>query len=104
MEQHFRNYQTNHKFLEKGRGYYCWKPFQKLLEYISQSPQYNRAGRARAGEEMFKRKLTKNQAYLEKLVPQLKNPTEEAIFGSNTIKEENKTMKLQNEEIMLKNT
>ena len=59
MEQHFRNYQINHKFHEKGRGYYCWKlrkskrkkskklktfqnyssSFQKLL--ISQSPQYN---------------------------------------------------------------
>ena len=36
------------------------KPFQKLLEQFSQSPPYNRAGRARTVEEMFKRKLTKN--------------------------------------------
>ena len=33
-------------------------------------------------------------AYLEILVSFLNNPSEEAIFGSNTIKEEHKTMKL----------
>ena len=53
---------------------------------------------------MFKRKLTKNQAYLEILVSQLNNPSEEVIFGSNKLKEENETMTLQNEEVMLKNT
>ena len=53
---------------------------------------------------MFKRKLTKNQAYLEILVPYLNNPSEEAIFGSNKIKEEHETMTLQNEEVMLKST
>ena len=25
MEQHFRNYQINLKYKEKGRGYYYWK-------------------------------------------------------------------------------
>ena len=36
------------------------KALQKLLEYISQSPQYNTEGRARPEEKMFKRNLSKN--------------------------------------------
>ena len=36
------------------------------------------------------------------MVPYLNNPSEEAIFESNKIKEEHKVMKLQNEEVMLK--
>ena len=63
MDQHFRNYQTNLKFLEKGRGYYCWEPRKRKIKTknfseTTQSPQYNRAGRARTVEEMFQRKLT----------------------------------------------
>ena len=54
-------------------------------------------------QEMLTRKLTKNQEYLETLVPYLNNPSAEAIFGSNKIKEEHETTKLQNEEVMLKN-
>ena len=38
------------------------------------------------------------------LVPYLNNPSEERIFGSNKIKEEHETVKLQNEEVMVKNT
>ena len=38
------------------------------------------------------------------LVPYLNNSSEEAIFGSNKIKEEHEAMKLQNEEFMRKNT
>ena len=53
---------------------------------------------------MFKRKLTKNQTYLEILVPKINNLSEEAIFGSNEIKKEHETLTLQNEEAMLKNT
>ena len=53
-------------------------------------------------QEMFTRKLTKNQEYLETLLPHLNNPSEEAIFRSNEIKEGLETMKLQNEEVMLK--
>ena len=34
----------------------------------------------------------------------LYNPSEEAMFESNKIKEENETMTLHNEEVMLKNT
>ena len=41
--------------------------------------------------------------YLEILVAFLNNSSQEAVFGSNKSKEENKTMKLQNEEFMLKN-
>ena len=73
--------------------------FQKLLKQISQSPQYNqRAGRARAVEKIFRgnyQELTRN---LEILVPPyLNNSSEETIFGSNKIKEQYETMKLQNE-------
>ena len=41
---------------------------------------------------------------MEILVPHLNNPSGEAIFRSNKIMQENETMKLQNEEIILKNT
>ena len=66
--------------------------FQKLLEQISQSPQYNRAGRrarqtasARGVEEMLMmRKLP---------VAYLNNSSEETIFGSNRIKKQHKTIK-----------
>ena len=55
---------------------------------------------------MITRKLTKNKTYLETLVPYLNNPSEEAryIIASNKIKEQHETIKLQNEEVMLKNT
>ena len=35
------------------------------------------------------------------LVPYPNDPSEETIFGSNKIKEQHETMKLQNEEVML---
>ena len=54
-------------------------------------------------QEMLTRKLTKNYENPETLVPYLNNPSEEAIFGSNRIKDEHETMKLQNEEVMVKN-
>ena len=38
---------------------------------------------------------------MEILVPCLNNPSEDTIFGSNKIKEQLKTMKLPNEEVML---
>ena len=50
---------------------------------------------------MFTRKQTKN---LEILVPYLNNSSEEAIFGSKIINKQHDTMKLQNEEVILKNT
>ena len=53
---------------------------------------------------MFTRKLTKSWAYLEILAPYLNNPSEESLFGSNKIKEQNETMELQNEDIMLKSS
>ena len=70
--------------------------FQKLLEQISQSPQYNRADRrarqtARGVEEMFMmRKLPRDP---EMQVIYLNNTSEETIFGSNRIKKQQKTMK-----------
>ena len=47
------------------------------------------------------RKLTKNYTYLEILVPNLKNLSEETVFGSNKIKEQHEIMKLQNEDVLL---
>ena len=58
-------------------------------------------------QEMLTRKnwprTSSSQSYLEVLVPYLNNPSEEAMFGSNKIKDEHETMKLQNEEVKLKN-
>ena len=53
-------------------------------------------------QDMYTRKLTKNQEYLD-TGTDLNNPSEVAIFGSNKNKEEHETMKPQNEEVMLKN-
>ena len=39
-------------------------------------------------------------AYLEILVPYLNNLSGEILFGSNKIKEQHETMKLENEEVM----
>ena len=41
---------------------------------------------------------------MEILVPYLNNSYEETIFGINKIKEQHETMKLQSEEVMLRNT
>ena len=71
--------------------------FQKLLEQISQSPQYNQS-RQGLLEKMSMRKLPRTRArHLEILVPYLNNSSEETIFGSNKIKKQHETMKLQNE-------
>ena len=70
--------------------------FQKLLEQISQSPQYNRAGRrarqtVRGVEEMvMMRELPRN---LEMQVAYLNNSSEKTIFGSNRMKKQHETMK-----------
>ena len=78
---------------------------QKLLvTRLARALSTIRAGSARAVEEMFMKKLTKNQTNLEILVPHLNNPSEETIFGKNKIKEQHKTMKPQNEEVMPRNT
>ena len=63
MEPHFRNYQINHKFQEKISGCYCWKlrkSFRNYLSRLAKALNPIRAGIARAVEEMFMRKLTKN--------------------------------------------
>ena len=48
-------------------------------------------------QEMFTWKLTTKQEYLEILIPYLTNPSEEAIFENNKLKEEHETTQLQNE-------
>ena len=47
-------------------------------------------------EETTKNQLA-SETYLEILVPYLNNSSEETIFGSNKIKEQHETIKLQNE-------
>ena len=99
MEQHFRNYQINHKVQEKNRKNIIvgiekkeskkLKFFRNYSSRLARVLSTIRAGRAREVEEMFTRKLTKNQACLEILVPYLNNPSEESIVGSNRIKEHN---------------
>ena len=64
------------------------KVFQKLLEQIRQSPQHNQNRQGQTVEEMFMRKLTKNQTYLEILVLYLNSPSEQTTFGINKIKEQ----------------
>ena len=72
--------------------------FQKLLEQISQSPEYNqRAGRARAVEKMFRGNYQELETYQEILVPCLNNSSGETTFGSIKITEQRETMKIQNE-------
>ena len=78
------------------------KTFQKLLEQTNKSSHY-RSGRARAVEGMFMRKTTKNYTCLAILVSYLNNFSEETLFGHYKIKEQYETIKLQNEEVMIKN-
>ena len=71
--------------------------FQKLLEQISQSPQYNQSRQGQSSRENVQRKLPRtSQTYPEILVPYLNNSSEETIFGSNKIKGQHEKMKLQN--------
>ena len=92
------------------KKYWCWillleivkkesktlNTFQKLLESISQSPQYNRAGRrarqtARGVEEtVMMRELPRN---LEMQVAYLNNSSEKTISGSNRMKKQHETIK-----------
>ena len=78
--------------------------FQKLLEQISQRPQYSQsAGWVRTEQrkqnvyEATSYQKLASQTYLEIMVPYLNNSSEETIFGSNEIKEQRETMKLQYE-------
>ena len=116
MKPHFRNYPINHKFQEKNCGYYCWKlKKRKVIHYkfftiyssqLARALSTIRAGRARAVrgntyEETDKGLHISGNAGR---VPHLINPSEETIYESNKIKEQNETMELQNEEVMLRNT
>ena len=48
-------------------------------------------------------KIRSRTKYFVILLPCLDNHSEEAMFGSNQIQEQNETMKLPKEEVMLKN-
>ena len=68
MKFHFRTYQVSHKFQEKDSGYYSWKLgkrkvktlFRNCSRRLARSLSTIRASRARAVEEIFMRKMTKN--------------------------------------------
>ena len=73
---HFRNYQIDHKYQEAGSGYYCWKLRKRKEKHKKKFRNYSsrlarralstiRAGRTRAVEDMFMRKLTKTYTFLE---------------------------------------
>ena len=82
-----------------------YKLFRNYSSRLARALSTIRTSRARAVEKIFMgKKLTKNYTYLEMLVPYLDNLSEETILGSNKIKEQHETMKLQNEEVMLRNT
>ena len=70
--------------------------FQKLLEQISQSPQYNqsRQGQSSRVRENVYGKYQELARDLEILVPYLNNASEETMCRSNKIKEQHETMKL----------
>ena len=80
--------------------------FRNYSSRLARIPSTVRTGRAGVVEEIYTYQKTDEQElgiYLEILVPYQNNRSEEVIFGSNKIKEEHETMKLQNEEVMLKN-
>ena len=79
--------------------------FQKLIKWISQSPQYNQSRQSQSSRgNVYEETAAKNKTYLKMLVPYLNNPSEETIFRSNKIKEQRESMKLQNNEVILRNT
>ena len=73
--------------------------FQKLLQQISQSPQYNQSSQGQSSKENVYEETRYQELArdLEILVPYLNNSSDETIFGINKIKEQHETMKLQNE-------
>ena len=79
------------------RGKKKLKTFPKLLQRISQSPQYNQSRQSQSSRGNVYKEMTKNLGYLEILVPYLKILLQNQCF-------QHKTMELQNEEVMLKNT
>ena len=118
MEQTFRNYQINHKFQEKGGRNYFWKlrkkkvkklkTFQKLLEQISQNPQYNQSRQSQSSRGNVYEKTDQELGISGNTTgnwhtSQPNNPSEKTIFGSNKVKEQHETIKLQNEEVMHRN-
>ena len=71
--------------------------FRNYSSRLARALSTIRAGRARAVEKMFRRNYQELTRHPEILVPYLNNSSEETIFGSNKIKEQHETMKLQNE-------
>ena len=82
------------------------KTFQNVLQQISQSPsgqseQAELSSRGNVFEEIGQKlHISGNTGR----IPYLNNPFEETIFGSNKIRGQHETVKLQNEEVMLGST
>ena len=70
---------------------------------MSQSPHYNQSRQSRSSASR-RNVYQETDQNLEILLPCVDNPCEEAMFGSNQIKEQHETMKLRKEELILKNT
>ena len=71
--------------------------FQKLLEQISQSPQYNQSRQGQSCRGDVYEETANNQLprHIQKYwYYTLINSSEETLFGSNKIKEQHETMKL----------
>ena len=76
------------------------KTFKKLLEQIVQVFQYNqnRKSQRSRGKVYQETEQELNISGNTGTIPI--NPSEETIFGSNKVKKQHGTMKLQNEEVM----
>ena len=78
------------------------------MNRLARALSTNRAGRAKAvARGNVYDETAKNYRHIWKseiLVPYLNNPSKENMFGSNKTKDQHGTMKLQNEEVILRNT
>ena len=73
---------------------------------MSQSPHYNQSGQSQssASRRNVYHESNTRHIFLEILLPCPDNLSGKAMFGSNQIKEQDETMKIQKEEVMLKIT
>ena len=88
---------------EKYSGYYCWilrkKKVKHEILFRNYSSRFARALSIIVGRKCLweNDQELASQTYLQVLVPYLNNASEETTFGSNQIKKQHETMKLQYE-------
>ena len=73
----------------------------RTLQAEQAEPEQQRNVYQKTDQELVTYLKTKIPYLLKTQVPYLNNPSEDSIFGSNKIKEQHETMKLQIEEVML---